>query len=69
MLQTAVMKKWIPSVVDAFGHEGMPCTSPIPVRLLRVPHEVLLVTLVMLASKLDDTTVLFRNHEGIFCNN
>jgi hypothetical protein len=67
MLLTAVMQKRTPSVVDAFGHAGKRGTSPLSVHLLSVPHEVLLVELAALVSRLDDTTALFQNHEGTSC--
>jgi hypothetical protein len=67
MLQTVKMQKWIPSVAYVFGFVGMLGISPLPVHLLQVHHEVLPVVLAVLVSRLDDTTVLFQNHEGTFC--
>jgi hypothetical protein len=61
------MQKWIPSVAYVFGYVGMLGISPLPVHLLWVRHEVLLVVLAALVSRLDDTTALFQNHEGTFC--
>lgn len=62
-----MMQKWIPSVADVFEHVGKLGTSPLPAHLWQVPHEVLLVEPEEPVLRLDDTIVLFQNHEGTFC--